>query len=128
MELRDDTTVYVLANEKLRFVGMTELSLGRKWVYAFTSPQKAKEFLRMARQKGMMEKTNRLFPCTLAEWFDLQAKQQLPDLAVDPDPEQHQDYPLLVGDAAKHNITCLTKDMPHGGKIWQVAVSPRTDA
>jgi len=96
MELSEDTTVYVLTGEHGRFVGIKELRSERQWLYAFTSPDKAKTFLRMARQKGLLEKVNRLFPCTLAEWFQIREKHHFPDLAIDPDPEQHRDYPMLA--------------------------------
>lgn len=127
MELREDMTVYVLANDEYRFVGLMELASDRQWVYAFTSQQKAEDFLRIARQGGGFTEANRLFPCTLAEWFDMQAKKKLPDLAIDPDPEQNRDYPMMVGDMAQHNISCVTTDLPNGGKVCRVAVSERTD-
>lgn len=94
-ELSEDTTVYVLAGERGRFVGVKELRSKRQWLYAFTSPDKAKTFLRIAGQKGFLEKVNRLFPCTLAEWFRIQEKYKFPDLAIDPDPKQHRDHPIF---------------------------------
>jgi hypothetical protein len=127
MELTEETMVYVLANEEYRFVGLMELASDRKWVYGFTSPQKAEDFLRIARQGGGFTEANRIFPCTLGEWFGMQEKQGLPDLAIDPDPEQNRDYPGMVGDMAKHNITCMTTGLPNGGKLYRVAVSDRTD-
>lgn len=96
MELHEDTTVYVLTSKSGHFVGAMELTSGLEWSYAFTTPEKAKDFLRMARQQGFLENVNRLFPCTLAEWFRMQEDQNLPDLAIDPDPEQHRDHPTFA--------------------------------
>jgi len=127
MEYTEDMTVFVLANHEYRFVGLGEMTSDRQWVYAFTSKEKAENFLRITRQAGWFEGANRLFPCTLAEWFDMQAKQKLPDLAINPDPEKVRDYPMMIADMAKHNISCVTLSLPSGGKISKIAVSPRSD-
>ena len=112
-------------NKQNHFAGLMEHRTGKEFAFAFTSPEKAKTFLRITRKAGLYETVNRLFPCTLAEYFELQEKKKFPDLAVDPDPEQIRDYPLIVGDTAKHNITSLTIDLPQGGNVYKITVTPR---
>jgi hypothetical protein len=121
----EQTVVHVLANADYQFMGLMELASNRRWVYAFTSKEKAENFLRITRRAGLFEAGDRFFPCTLAEWFEMQAKQKLPDLAIDPDPVAVRDYPLMTGDMSKHNITSVTVDLPGGGKVCQVAVAAR---
>jgi len=57
---------------------------------------KSENVLAHSRAKGFQEKVNRLFPCTLSEWFRIQEKYKFPDLAIDPDPKQHREYPMLT--------------------------------
>jgi hypothetical protein len=121
----EQTVVYVLANYACEFIGLMELASNRHWIYAFTSEEKAEDFLRITRQAGYFQGITRLFPCTLAEWFEMQAKKKLPDIAIDPNPEQLRDYPMVVGDMAKHNISSVTVELPSGDKVYRVAISPR---
>jgi hypothetical protein len=120
-----DTVVHILANAEYQFMGLMELGSIRKWIYGFTSKEKAENFLRVTRRAGLFEAGDRFFPCTLAEWFEIKAKRKLPDLAIDPDPEAVRDYPLIVGDMSKHNISSVTVELPSGDKVYRVAVSPR---
>jgi len=129
MELREDMTVYVLMDDKGGFVTTMELSTRRSWTYAFTSQEKAASFLRTVRQSGFFKTIKRVLPCTLAEYFEMQKKRDLPDVTIDPDPVAIRDYSMkmMVSDASKQNVSCLTTTAPDGSKVYKVAVSPRTD-
>lgn len=121
----EDTRVFVLVTENNRFACLTELSTGKQWAYAFTSQQKAKNFLRIMRGHGSLGNANRLLPCTLKEWFDWQPQKNLPDLTIDPDPRQLRDYPLHVeADLSTHDLQCITRDFANG-KVYEVVVRPR---
>ena len=96
------TQVFALAAKTKRFVSLVELSTARQWVYAFTSVDKAKAFVRIMRQVPGFPELERVLPCTLGEWFAWQPKKNLPDLAIHPDPKTIAHYPLaLAADAGK---------------------------
>jgi hypothetical protein len=69
----------------------------------------------------------RVLPCTLGEWFAWQPKKNLPDLAIDPDPEAVANYPLgLAADTAKFDIQCVTQRLPTG-LVHRVTIRPRSN-
>ena len=124
VQYSEDTQVFVLATRENRFACLTELSTGRQWAYAFTSQEKAKDFLRVFRGQTP-ENIDRLFPCTLKEWFDWQPQKKWPDLTIDPDPHQLRDYPLQVQvDLSTHDLQCLTRESAHG-KTYEVIIRPQ---
>lgn len=121
----EQTQVFALVAKTKRFVSLLELSTARQWVYAFTSVDKAKAFVRIMRQLPGFPEVERLLPCTLGEWFAWQPKKNLPDLTIDPDPDTIAHYPLgLAADAAKFDIHCLTQRLPTGS-VHRVSVTPR---
>lgn len=125
VEYTEEMTVYVLTTRRNRFACLAELSTGRQWAYAFTTQKKAKDFLRVMRGHGLPADTDRLFPCTLKEWFDWQPKKKWPDLTIDPDAQQLRDYPLgLKVDLATHDLQCLTRESVHG-KTYEVLIRPQ---
>jgi hypothetical protein len=129
VEYCEDTPVFVLATRGGRFACLAELSTGKHWAYAFTSEEKAKDFLRVLRGHGLPEDADRVFPCTLKEWFDSQAQKNLPDLTIDADPHQLLNYPLHLGiDLSKHNVQCVTRQMPGGTSFTVLLRSPSKSA
>lgn len=128
MHYQEDTQVFVLTTQEKRFACLVELATGRHWAYAFTSPGKAEDFLRITRLHEPLKNAQRLFPCTLKEWFDWQPKKNLPDLAIDPDPRQLRDYPLhLQADLSTHDLQCITRQSAHG-KTYEVLIHPRRES
>jgi hypothetical protein len=123
-----DTQIFALANAAGSFARFVELTTGKQLAYAFTSVDKAKEFLRVMRSRDLLNDINRLFPCTLAEWFDWQPKKNWPDLAIDADAHAIVEHPLFVAaDSSKHNIRCITRQMADG-TIHSVQIVPRSDS
>jgi len=121
----EQTQVFALAAQTKRFVSLVELSTARQWVYAFTSVDKARAFVRIMRQIPGFPEVERVLPCTLGEWFAWQPKKNLPDLAIDPDPATIAHYPLgLAADAAKFDIQCVTQRLPTG-IVHRVSITPR---
>jgi hypothetical protein len=121
----EQTQVFALVAKTKRFVSLVELTTARQWVYAFTSVDKAKVFIRTMRAVPGFSEVERVLPCTLGEWFAWQPKKNLPDLAIDPDPAAVAHYPLgLAADAAKFDIHCLTQRLPTGS-VHRVSVTPR---
>lgn len=120
----EQTQVFALVAESKRFVSLVELPTARQWVYAFTSVDKAKAFVRIMRKVPGFPEVERVLPCTLGEWFAWQPKKNLPDLAIDPDPEAVANYPLnLAVDAAKFDIQCVTQRLPTG-VVHRVTITP----
>lgn len=123
----EQTQVFALVAKPGRFVSLVELTTARQWVYAFTSLDKAKAFIRTMRKVAGFPEVERVLPCTLAEWFAWQPKKNLPDLAIDPDPAAVANYPLgLAADAAKFDIQCTTQRLPTG-IIHRVTITPRSN-
>jgi hypothetical protein len=121
----EQTQVFALVAKSKRFVSLVELPSARQWVYAFTSLDKAKAFVRIMRKVPGFPDVERVLPCTLGEWFAWQPKKNLPDLAIDPDPEAAANYPLgLAADAAKFDIQCVTQRLPTG-IVHRVTITPR---
>jgi len=124
VEYSEDTKVFVLATRENRFACLAELSTGRRWAYAFTSQKKAKDFLCVMRGQ-VPEDADRLFPCTLKEWFDWQPQKKWPDLTIDPDAKQLRDYPLQVqADLSTHDFQCITRESANG-KTYEVIIRPQ---
>ncbi len=124
VEYSENTPVFVLATRENQFACLTELSTGKQWAYAFTSQGKAKDFLRVLRGH-VPENADRLFPCTLKEWFDWQPQKKWPDLTIDADPQQLREYPLHVqADLSTHDLQCLTRESAQG-KTYEVIIRPQ---
>jgi hypothetical protein len=123
----EQTQVFVLMAKSKRFVSLVDLATARQWVYAFTSLDKAKAFVRVMRKVPGFPEVDRVLPCTLGEWFTWQPKQNLPDLTIDPDPDSIANYPLrLNADAAKSDIQCVTEHLP-SGTVHRVTITPRSN-
>jgi hypothetical protein len=123
----EQTQVFALVAKSKRFVALVELTTARQWVYAFTSVDKAKAFIRVMRKVPGFPEVERVLPCTLGEWFGWQPKKNLPDLAIDPDPEAVANYPLgLAADTAKFDIQCVTQRLPTG-IVHRVTIRPRSN-
>jgi hypothetical protein len=122
----EQTQVFALVAQPKRFVSLVELTTARQWVYAFTSVDKAKAFVRTMRKVPGFPEVERVLPCTLGEWFAWQPKKNLSDLAIDPDPEAVANYPLgLAADAAKFDIQSITQRLPTG-IVHRVTIRPRS--
>lgn len=121
MNYTEDTQVFVLMAPG-RCACLVDLSAARQWGLAFTTQDKAKEFMRKVPTDA-----DRVLPCTLGEWFGWQDAKGLPDLAIDPDPLALRDHPLRIdADPAKHDIQCVTREHL-GVKSFEVTVRKRED-
>lgn len=128
MHHQEDTQVFVLATRGNRFACLAELSTGKQWAYAFTSRKKAEEFLCIMRGHGLPDDVDRVFPCTLKEWFDWQPRKKLPDLTIDANPQQLRNYPLHLGiDLSKYDVQCVTRQISDGKKSFEVLVRAQPD-
>ncbi len=125
--MTDPTLVFVPMSEDGGFACFLDLDADRQKAYAFTSREKAKNFIRIASQAGFFLEIDRVQPCTPGEWSDWQREKNLPDLAIDLDPLRMAQRTMDIAfDPERQNISCLTTDHPEG-KIYRVNISPRTD-
>jgi hypothetical protein len=122
----EDTPIFVWATAEGRYAALTELATAKQRVYAFTTQDKAKTFLRVLRSNDVSVKAfDRLFYCTLKEWFDWQPERNLPDLLIDHDPHELCNSPTLVrADFFKYNLSCVTHDSVNG-PTYDVRLEPR---
>ncbi len=122
----EDTPIFVLATAEGRYAALTELTTTKQRVYAFTTQDKANTFLKVLRRNDVSVKSfDRLFYCTLKEWFDWQPERNLPDLLIDNDPHELCNSPTLVrADFSKYNLSCVTRDSVDG-PTYEVSLEPR---
>lgn len=83
------TTIYLLMSEgcpQARGFG----GANGAWTYAFTSPERANEFLECSHEVGILTDVNRLFRMTIDEYFDWKEQGKAhADLCIDPKPDMH---------------------------------------
>ncbi len=92
----ENTAVFVLMTTKGQFACLREMNTAKQWAYAFTTEQKAKDFIQILGKNKTLKNVNRLLPCTLKEWSGWQTKKGFPDLTIDIDPLKLRNYNGLI--------------------------------
>lgn len=101
-EYTENTEILLLTAENRKgFLGMIDFATGKKFTWAFTSQEKAKEFIVLGRNKGYLKDTNILYRCTIDEFLD---KEKQSHLTIDPNGKEVWDYAGWCGDATKEDI------------------------
>jgi len=119
MNLSEDQSILLLVNKDESYAGLFIFAKGEQNNFAFTSEEKAKDFLRKMRADPDFPRINKLFPCTIGEYLSWQETRNYPPLRINMDADELLRFPHKVGPMSKYNFEYLSIDDTNGKiKSW----------
>jgi hypothetical protein len=100
----DSTAIFLLISRSSRGpVGFYDAGGGNMFTFAFTTQEKAKDFLKEAKRLGIAKDVDRLLPITIGEFFEWKSTgKTTSELSIDPSPDMLR-HSVMTANAFRHN-------------------------
>lgn len=103
-QYNDDTEIFILMSQEVKSArGFIDFGTNTQFTFAFTSEEKAKEFIKKSKERGFLSDVDLLYRMTVGEFFEWkQTGQTNSELTIDPDPDMVS-HSVFNGAADKQN-------------------------